>query len=1043
MRNHLTVFLGALILPLCGLSMATADVNAVALDQFKQAHPHAQFYGTQFYDNEGFYDDIGTVNGIYGTVLATGISPIDSAWNHVNELNGMFAVELGELIPAVDADGNVVHGVIYDATTQTYKFQTFRFNQVYNGIPVFRSGIGFLVRNEPNFPLVMSGSNYKEMQNVEVGVVGDPVVTEAMRNNVIGMLDNQPVLRSVLAKKAALPLMVSDERHVIWAGVSNVQVEPELAVVFMAQRGSVKTLPDYQKHLVVASVATGEVLYSENQIHNVDVTGNVSGRATQGLNALECDPEAPVALPYARVQVVGGNSTFADANGDFVIPHSGTSQVTVRSILNGQFFDLFDESAGGSTPQIDTAVTPPGPVNVLHNPINNQEFPTANVNAYVEANTVRDYVLSYQPNFPVINNQTGFDINTNINSSCNAFYDGTSINFYRNAGGCKNTSFSDVIYHEYGHHLISVTGNGQGQMGEGSGDSIGVLMQDDPILGQGFQTCGQGIRNANNNLQYPCVGQIHDCGQLISGCVWSLRNELLQTEPSNYRDIGASLFIGMLVVRGQMEPGNSTIDPMITIYYLELDDDDGNIGNGTPHYQEIADAFGSHSMDAPPLVLLDIAFPDGRPEYISPNGGVAFHVEVSALTANPQPGTGVLYVDRGNGFEAFSMEEVSTNLYAANFPSSECGIELRYYVSVQASNGQIQRGPTTAPDSFFTAISGDSATIVFEDNFQTNLGWSVSGDAADGQWTRGVPIGGGDRGDPAADGDGSGACYLTDNTDGNSDVDDGSTILTSPILDASTTGDDVAIISYRRWYSNNFGNAPESDIFVVEISNNGGSTWTNLETVGPSGAEVRGGWIQKSFRINEFLQPTAQMRLRFNASDLGDGSVVEAGVDGVQVVMISCNSTEPVVVAPDSFLVTRGNYVSGGIPELTNSDDADLSIIRSPSDIQSRTEFEVSAISPNANPALFEIELEGSVFARAAVTQSVELFDYNLSSWETIDTRAAARFTDATTTVGAAGDLSRFVEPGTMAIRARVRFDSSVARQQFSSNIDLFSWTIQ
>lgn len=1043
MRNRFVVFIGILILPFCGSSLAADDINTVALDQFKQAHPQAQFYGTQFYDNDGFYDDIGTVNGIYGTVLATGATPLDSAWNHVNELNGIFAAEIGELIPATDPDGNVLHGVVQDPVTQSYKFQTFRFNQVYNGIPVFRSGIGFLVRNEPNFPLIMSGSNYKEMQGFDVGPVGQAVVTEAMRANVLKMMDAQPVLHSVLARKAPLPLVVSGEKLVIWAGVSNVRIDPELAVVFMAQRGSVTTLPDYQKHLIVASVATGEVLYSENQIHNVDISGNVSGRATQGLNALECDPEVAVGMPYARVQVVGGNSAFADANGDFVISNAGTTAVTVRSYLSGQYFDLFDQSAGGSTPLIDTTVTPPGPVNILHNPINNQQFPTANVNAYLQANVVRDYVLSYQPNYPVINNQTGFDVNTNLNSTCNAFYDGSSINFYRNGGGCNNTAFTDVIHHEYGHHLIAVTGNGQGQMGEGSGDVMGVLIQDDPILGQGFENCGQGIRNANNSLQYPCSGEIHDCGQLISGCVWSLRNQLIQTEPSSYRDLGASLFLGMLIVRGQMEPGNQTIDPMITIYYLELDDDDSSIGNGTPHYQEIATAFGAHNMDAPPLSLLQFDFPDGRPEYISPNGGVAFNVEVTSVTANPEPGTGVLHVDRGDGFESFPMSEVSTNVYEADFPTSECGFQLRYYFSAQATNGQTQLGPANAPDSAYSAISGDSATVVFEDNFQTNQGWTVSGDAVDGQWTRGVPAGGGDRGDPPTDGDGSGACYVTDNADGNSDVDGGSTILTSPMMDASTSGDDVAIISYMRWYSNNFGAAPETDIFVVDISNDGGATWTNLETVGPTGPEVRGGWIQKSFRINDVLPPTSQMRLRFNASDLGDGSVVEAGVDGVQVIMIACNPTDPMVVTPDSLLVTRGIHVSGGIPELSNSDDADLSIVRSGSDVQSRTEFEISAVSPDANPLMFEVSLEGSVFSRSEVSQIIELFNYNSSTWESLDTRAAGRFTDETATVAASGDLSRFVEPGTMAIRARVRYQSPIARQQFSSNVDLFSWTIQ
>jgi hypothetical protein len=74
----------------------------------------------------------------------------------------------------------------------------------------------------------------------------------------------------------------------------------------------------------------------------------------------------------------------------------------------------------------------------------------------------------------------------------------------------------------------------------------------------------------------------------------------------------------------------------------------------------------------------------------------------------------------------------------------------------------------------------------------------------------------------------------------------------------------------------------------VEISGNNGTSWTNLETVGPSGTEVRGGWISKTFRINDKLAPTSTMKVRFLAQDLGTGSVVEAGIDAVSVSVLAC-----------------------------------------------------------------------------------------------------------------------------------------------------------
>lgn len=1052
MRKQITLFLGAIVLPLIGMATASADeVNTTKLDQFKQNHPEAMFYGTQFYDNEGFFEDVGTSNMIYGTALSTGRTPLASAWSHVAELDGIFARDLGSLVPKEQFDGEVLQGVMWDKDAERHRFYTFRYQQMHQGLPVFRSGIGFLVRNEPaeNYPVVMSGSNFKEMENIQLAIAGDEaVVTDAMKSSVNEMFDATKSMRSVLRKKDT-NITVSDERLVIYAGVGNVPVEPELAVVFMAERGSIKF--DYKKHLVVASVATGEVLHSETQIHELeDVSGSVAGRATQGLATLECDPEVSVPMPYATVQVVGGNSAFADANGNFTITNGSTGNVTVRSFLRGRYFEVFDDTAGGATPQIDLTVNTSDPADFTHNPNNNQQSPTANVNAYVEANRVRDFVLSYEPFYPTIWNQTGFDIVTNEDSfsgitACNAVYTGNSMVFWRNGGGCNNTSFSDVVHHEYGHHLINVTGNGQGQMGEGSGDAMGVLIQDDPVLGQGFtQSCSQGIRNANNNLQYPCTGAIHTCGQLMSGCVWSLRNELIVTEPSNYRDIGASLFIGMLIVRGQMEPGNQTIEPSIGIYYLELDDTDSNIGNGTPHYTEIANAFGSHNMDVPALQLLDFAFPDGRPASVDPSGGVAFNVEISPAAGSIQPGTATLHVNTGSGFVAYPMSEVGGNLYAANFPESECTSEVRYYFSVETTTSVSQLSPENAPTEYYTAISADSLTTTFDDNFQQNLGWSVSGNAGDGQWNRGVPQGGGDRGDPEFDGDGSGACYVTDNVAGNSDVDDGSTILTSPVMDASLPSvDSAAILTYTRWYSNTFGNAPNADTFVVEISNNGGSTWSNLETVGPSGAEADGGWFTKTFNVADFIAPTDQMRIRFTASDLGDGSVVEAGVDGVSISIVECGPPDPVVVTATSVAATRGTYAAGSAGSLSTSDNADFSIRRASADTVSRTEITATSASTTENPTLFTITVEDSVFARTDVNRIIELFNYDTSSWEGVDTQLATRFVDSTVTVDPTGDLSRFVESGTLEIRARIRYQWLNPRQVFTSNTDLFTWTIQ
>ncbi len=277
-----------------------------------------------------------------------------------------------------------------------------------------------------------------------------------------------------------------------------------------------------------------------------------------------------------------------------------------------------------------------------------------------------------------------------------------------------------------------------------------------------------------------------------------------------------------------------------------------------------------------------------------------------SLGSTPDPGTGLFHVDTGGGFVTLGMTVVSPNVYDATFPASVCGTDVRFFLSADTTTGQNVTSPAGAPA---ISLSSTSATgvigLAFDDDFEADLGWTVQngGGLTDGAWDRGVPVGGGDRGDPPTDADGSGQCFLTDNVDGDNDVDNGSTTLLSPIMDASQG---PATISYFRWYDNTFGGSPEQDTFVIDVSDDGGSSWTNLEIVGPNGGspnpEVFGGWVQKQFSlasISGFNELTTQFRIRFIASDTDPQSVVEAGIDGVQLTILDCGASCPTDINGD------------------------------------------------------------------------------------------------------------------------------------------------
>ena len=287
---------------------------------------------------------------------------------------------------------------------------------------------------------------------------------------------------------------------------------------------------------------------------------------------------------------------------------------------------------------------------------------------------------------------------------------------------------------------------------------------------------------------------------------------------------------------------------------------------------------------------VEFAFPGGLPELVAPDGSTVVRVVVGAGTATPVDGTATFHssVD-GGPFVAAMMPQQAPHDYLAVFPATGCGAVVAYFFSVQTTSGLEINSPREAPAQRYHAAAGDEMLTVFADDFETDQGWTVSGTATDGHWQRGVPIPVTtcDRGNPGIDGDGSGACYLTDISAANtcnSDVDAGTTVLTSPVLDAS---DAAMVIGYDRWFSTTAGNNAFQDVLLVEVSGDGGATWSTFETVGPGGPEVNGGWFRRSWRV---ASPTSQLRVRFVASDTDPQSVVEAGVDGFSLRSVVCDA---------------------------------------------------------------------------------------------------------------------------------------------------------
>lgn len=279
---------------------------------------------------------------------------------------------------------------------------------------------------------------------------------------------------------------------------------------------------------------------------------------------------------------------------------------------------------------------------------------------------------------------------------------------------------------------------------------------------------------------------------------------------------------------------------------------------------------------------LTLGLPDGVPSRIDPGGGSSFRVVIGDCNATLLPGTELLHYNIGAGEVATPLVELLEGTeYEAIFPAIACGTEVSFYVTAQDTNGTLVRKPGNGTSFTYRARAALNIAIHFEDDMENGAGWTVSNiSISDGGWdvAPGVPAGGGNRSDPISDYDGSGKCWLTDNVAGNSDVDGGPTMLTSTLLDASNLADPH--ISYARWLNADDG---ADDRFTVELSNNDGLTWTQVESVDNIGV-----WEVHAFRIADFIVPNDQMRLRFSVIDNPNNSVVEAALDALRIYSNLC-----------------------------------------------------------------------------------------------------------------------------------------------------------
>jgi hypothetical protein len=406
---------------------------------------------------------------------------------------------------------------------------------------------------------------------------------------------------------------------------------------------------------------------------------------------------------------------------------------------------------------------------------------------------------------------------------CNAYWDGSSINFFIEYSPCNNTArVSDVVYHEFGHGFhqyarLSGSGLPDPSLGEGQSDYFACTITNDPNMGPGFFVNGSVLRHCDNTRTWPedIDSDPHETGLIFTGAMWDTREALIKQYGQAE---GVALADGLYFAAIQ----NGANVPATYAEVLAADDDDGDLSNGTPNICVINQAFGAHGLS--PYLNKSGLTVEHQALSNLPVGAEPYALRVSQKLLFPQCGEGKLEgvkVQWGIGAVTNTIDLAPEgDDFLGAIPPQPDGTAIRYRI-VASSNGQKLTLPDNPADDQYRAFVGEVVPIYCND-FEAQIdGWELSDDnGGKGDFKWDVPEGLAEDPDKAFSGSRALGNDLTVNGLYAADKE---SYADSPVVDLA--GNTKVRLQFRRWLAVEDGYYDQASIYV-----NGKKMWTNEAT---------------------------------------------------------------------------------------------------------------------------------------------------------------------------------------------------------------------
>ena len=400
---------------------------------------------------------------------------------------------------------------------------------------------------------------------------------------------------------------------------------------------------------------------------------------------------------------------------------------------------------------------------------------------------------------------------------CNASSASDGLHFFASTAACENTArIADVVYHELGHavHAAAVIAGagstGNLSLGEGLADFFAINITDEPTVGRGFAYDDTPVREIDpvgdeRVAPEDLVAEPHISGLVIAGALWDLREMLIAAHGRADGIARTETIYAGLLGRAPNIAGTYAAA-------LVADDDDGDLGNGTPNQCELDRAFARHGLAPASVTTTTVSPPVVQGTTIS----VPVRIPPSSCT---EPGVVTMQVEMLREGAAPTLVELTRdatgNLWGGTIPAP-ADSEVRYRVITTLEDGQIITLPNNRADRYYT-LSTRATEVIWCESFATDPMWPQVQMGSPAPWQVGMPEG--LAGDPAAAFSGANVLGIDVLDDGRYAA-IGETTITTPPIDVA--GYDHVHLQYRRWLTVEDGLYDQASVEV-----NGQPIWVN------------------------------------------------------------------------------------------------------------------------------------------------------------------------------------------------------------------------